>query len=374
MTEEQETVPQETKRRRRWARLVFIVLVAMIAILGTAYGGWWLYLASTVESGVRQWASANRAHGARVEYELDVSGFPGRVEAVARDFDFQRADGWSWHGPQLVIRTKPWELQTIRLEFEGRHRLSLPGQDGLPLVVAFDGGKGRVGLAPAQGGMTLTSGRLTLSTVALAQTSRAEALQGILATAVFGDADTLGIRMLTADLFHSAEPVENTEQDGVRLEVAASDVLLPAAIETPLGNVITEVLLGARLMGMPTAFTPDELARWTANGGELRLDRFDIAWGPLGLNAAGFVSLDPDMQYVGKIDAEIRGLPETVDALVDAGLIRPQQANLIKALGRGLAAGNPEADAPVRLPLIIGNGFLQFGPFKLVTLPPSPFG
>lgn len=363
--------PSGTQRPRRRARWVFLTLLGILLLAGVAYGGWWVYLANRVESAVQQWARANRAHGASVDYELEVHGFPGQLEAVARDFDFRRPDGWSWHGPRLVVRTKPWQVQIIDMAFEGRHRLSLPGRAGLPMVVAFEGGQGQLGLTQTG---ALTTGHLTLATLALAQTSPAEALAGEMASATFGDAATLGIRSVRADLFQAPEPVPDTEQAGAELELTAADVVLPRGLDTPLGNVITEVSLGVRLMGLPTAFAPAEMRRWTAEGGQVRLDRFALDWGPLGLKAQGFVSLDPDLQYVGKIDAEIRGLPETIDALVEAGLIARQRGAMLKAFAKGLAAGSEDPETPVKLPLVIGNGYLQFGPFKLVALPGPLFG
>ena len=122
---------------------------------------------------------------------------------------------------------------------------------------------------------------------------------------------------------------------------------------------------------IPPGPPAEAVAGWRDDGGTVELERLVLEWGPLELEASGTLALDPAMQPIGSLTAEIRGYAETLDALVQAGAAPPRDAAIAKVVLNLLAKTPPDGGPPVlTVPLTAQDGRLFVGPVALLELPP----
>ena len=152
----------------------------------------------------------------------------------------------------------------------------------------------------------------------------------------------------------------------------ATDTMLPAHVELPLGPAVQHITLAGTLNGAldggPDAET---LAQWRDAGGTIDLHRGLLIWGPLEVDAQGALSLDPEMRPLGELTARLYGLNGTLDTLTRQGLIEPGQALAMELLLLTLAGQRDEQGRTfVTLPITLRNGWLSLGPVQLFPLAP----
>ncbi|MFQ5765637.1 MAG: DUF2125 domain-containing protein, partial [Rhodospirillales bacterium] len=98
-------------------RAALAALAAAVA-MAAFYGLYWSYVAGRFQAGIEAWAAARAVEGYRVSYgRVRVTGFPFRIEAVVTEpaiADFAGAQPWSWRGPGLTVRARPWRPSRMR--------------------------------------------------------------------------------------------------------------------------------------------------------------------------------------------------------------------------------------------------------------------
>ncbi len=114
------------------------------------------------------------------------------------------------------------------------------------------------------------------------------------------------------------------------------------------------------------------LQQWLLAGGGLEIARLELVWGSLALEGAGSLALDPRLMPSGRIEARMSGLPETMDRLVAAKMLRSDRADLVKAVLSALAEGADSTGRPVvALPITLEEGRLFLGPVQLFRFSPA---
>ena len=332
------------------------------AVAALVYTVLWFAGASQLKAGVEEWIAQRPATGlsARVG-KLEIGGYPLAFKLIARDpeLEFSPPPGsgqaaWSAGFARAVAETAPWRPREFRIELTGEHgfefgsgpgRKALRGETGRVRVAAAFDSEGfpeflsldlrRIGLEDRQGRPAYAAASARLS---------AERRPG-------GDGEGS-----TPDL---------------RFGIAAEGVNAPALARLPLGNQLQRVLLEARLVGdFPLENVLESLGAWRDRGGTLELDKVDIRYGQLGVQASGTLALDRNLQPIGALTARIDGFPGAIDALREAGIIRPRDAAVAKlvlgALARRPAGGGPRA---LRLPLSVQDRKLSAGPVPLMEIP-----
>lgn len=115
----------------------------------------------------------------------------------------------------------------------------------------------------------------------------------------------------------------------------------------------------------------EDLVAWRDASGVLEIETLDIDWAPVDLEFQATIALDEQLRLLGAGTADIRGLANLINKLVDRGDIKRSEATVTKlALALLTRPAKDGGDAVVRLPLTAQNGTLRAGPFVLGRLSP----
>lgn len=313
------------------APVVVIGAVIGVVIAGAAvYSGVWFFLAGQVRDGIDRWAAERRAEGYEAGFtSVAVGGFPFRLEAVIVEPMLAAPKSnrpWSWRGPAMILRARPWALSKVRVLIPGRHR-----------VTVLTGGK--------------------------PETIDIEA------------------RTLMAELDFSPPGAS------FAATINAAGIVYPRDPVAGLGRTTRRLALTIEVKGdLPPEIDADAMARWRDRGGTLDVSGLDIRHGPLDLTGDGTGALDADMQPIGAFTLNVRGFGEALDRLEGAGIIKPKTAALMKtvlsALARASDAGadiefdsdrdievGPDSKLELKVPLSVQDGKLYIGPLVVAEVP-----
>lgn len=344
-------------------RAAFIIILTAFSCIG--YTVWWLQAARSFETRIASWIAEQRAQAGFVEYSaLRVTGFPLHLTVEATDIAVRLADGVEWRGPQIVARTPPWDITRVQFELPGTQRLILP-IDGAaaPVELVSYAGEGHADLT-LDGRFIAGEAVLTDLTVGPAQDEATD------------PSSVISIGTVAVNAQRPEEDASDHTELGMSLGVDAERIRLPVDMANGLGRLIDSLMMDARIMGNPPkTVEPGALAAWRDDGGTIEIDTLDLIWGPLSVDAEGSAALDGDLQPIGALSAEIAGFNQLLDAFVEGGQVRTEDAQLariaLNLLSGRPADGNADADAePVlKAPLTIQDRRLYLGPVRLFTLP-----
>jgi hypothetical protein len=160
---------------------------------------------------------------------------------------------------------------------------------------------------------------------------------------------------------------------------AHSATLALDAIKIPgsgslLASETGSALLRLTLRGGMGDGSIEDLVTWRDESGVVEIEKLTVDWAPLELAFNGTVALDEQLRPLGAGTADIRGLTDLIDKLVDRGDIKRSEATITK-LGLALLT-RPAKDggaAVVRLPITAQDGVLRAGPLALGRLKQLPF-
>ncbi len=332
-------------RISRWKLAAAVALG--LGIAAAAYAGYWRYAAGQFDRSVADWIAAREAEGYRVELAMaPIEGFPFWLSTTVSDPAIAAPlDAWSWRGPTFHLRSRPWSPFAFAFELPGAHHIEAEGRSfDLSTVSAT----GRIAYALDR--------RLDDFALALGQASLTETGEPPFAATSL----VLAARVPPPDHVGTA-PVTLT------FEAAVADLALPEKLRPALGPRIAAASVIGRLDGT-LAMGPlaAALAAWRDAGGAVELDRFQLTWGPLGLDGNATAALDEKLQPLVAASCELQGIGPTFDALMDAGIIDREHGPLGKQLLLGMAG----ADGRLKLPLTLQDGFLYVGPIRLMPVPP----
>ena len=340
-----------------------LTAVAVAAAVALAYGGYWSYLAGQVEAGVEQWFAERTSEGLEAGYaSLRVSGFPFQLVAVIEAPELAAPKAlkpWSWKGPALVLKARPWRLTRVRLSAPGRHHFTVTRARGraaftvelgqLELKLKHRGdGSGRAMLSIREGALRDASEKavaeVTAADFIVERPGRAD--DG-------GAAPALDFLVQVEGISYPVAPVRGLGRTTARLVVQVS--VTGEALEAP----------------GPGKFATRAMAGWRDSGGTLEVKRFALDHGPLALDGDGTLALDGRMRPIGAFALRVKGFEEALDRLAGAGVIKPHPAALAKTVMKALARkqGIPGAKE-LKVPLSLQDGRLYVGPVPLAKLPP----
>lgn len=333
----------------RFRRRLWIVLLALVILLGTAVTLTWYLTTRHLMAGFADWQSSMRASGWRVDAGKPVaSGWPfaATVTIPAVEIaDGGRAvpGGLDWSAARVQLRIAAWHPGTLVGSVEGRQSLGVSGErieyaaDWMGVAIPLELGK-----PPGSADVTVT--RLRLGAGGL------EALHALLTfpPATGPGASTVGI------LLH------------------AEAITLAGEAARALGSRVTSLGVEAALSGTlaPNGDPRTMAAGWRASGGSLRIGDFKLLWGPLDLTGSGTLGLDEKLQPKGEGNAHAVGYAETLDALATHGVLSRSAATAAKAVLSLLASYPANGGAPsVDVPLTLKDGTLAMHQVPLVRLP-----
>lgn len=327
--------------RRFW--VVYPLVLLVLAAVG--YTGYWFWLADRIGAGLDDWIAAERAQGRDVVIRTRaVEGFPGRMHIALVDVVYDDpVNERRLQLPSLTGSLSPFTPTRIVGKAEGPAAVDLgrgpaPGRYILSAVsnaIGYDAGDVKIDL----GGFELagpppvsrfSAGKLTLGL-------------------------TQGIRPVTGSV-----------------GVDAADIVLPASVGSPLGDTVR--YLKARLdfkeTNPPAALTPFALDAWRQAGGDIEVRALSFGHGEADVAATGTVALDQHLQPIAAFTAQVAGFKESLDALTQAGMVRPKDGALAKAV-LGFLAKTPKGGGRPELSVAISvqDQVLSVGPVNLIQLP-----
>ncbi len=337
-------------RRTRWWLLTPPLVLAALAALHT---GLWRSAAATLVQGFEDWAAQRRALGWVVQHGTPMrGGWPfsvtltvPRIEVVGSTRTSPADLHWRAESVELRVALANWENLVVAPR--GRQVLSLPGleipfaADRMELTVPLEGGAtpreamletDRLRLNSPFGGFELRSGSLALR-------SRLSATEG---------------------------------EAALTVELAASDITLPAPGPGALGSRVERLEVDAALSGpVPLLRHPTQRAEACRDaGGTIELHRAEVQWGPVSANLSATGTLDEALQPMGAGQLHITGADEAVNALAAAGWLSRNAAGPARAMAILLSRPPPEGGPPVlELPVTLAERRIGLSRLPLARLP-----
>lgn len=336
-------------RRRR----ILIGIAAGLALAALSLALAWYLAAQALAQGVQRWTEERRKEGYLIGHdEPRIGGFPFALTlSLTRPVVEAPAGAWRWEGPTVEGQAWLWNPLSVRITVPGSHAIALR-QNGRTRSFDFD-------TEQAAGTIDLRSGgtveRLNL------HLARSRLVERGGETLEIGDVKLRAV----------SEPPEAAEPR-VKFDLRLSQMVLPQTPRPALGRKLARAHIEGEFRGpLPSGPLKEAMARWRDAGGVLDIARLDLRWGPLGLAGDGTVALDGEMRPLAAATVTLRGLAETLDRLVAAGLVRQQDAGLAQVMVAALARP-PEGGGPPEVtgPITVQDGYLFLGPVQLVKLPP----
>ena len=329
------------------------VAAAFVLLLALAWTAYWSTAAARLKSWVEDWAVAERARGATVDYaDLAFSGFPLELRLSAGAVRVRRPDGLAFSAARLAASAEPWNPLDIAFRLEGEPAVALPAAGARPaLALAASAGAGRAQMAPDGSVRALA---LTLANPA---------------AGVMGTDALLTATALDLALDWPATPPATHTDPGLFAGLALRDLALPG--QPVMGATVQRADLRLTVKGAPPAdFGRTAVAAWSGDGGTVELVVDAIDWGDLRLSGDATLALDGALQPVASGTTTLIGFEYLFDRLAAIGRLQRSQATMAKT-ALGLLA-KPTADGALALtvPVTLQDRRLTLGPFPIAEVPP----
>ncbi|MFD1624248.1 DUF2125 domain-containing protein [Azospirillum griseum] len=324
-------------------------LALLVALPPVGYGLWWWQAARAVERGVLTWIEQQRANGGLANHAgLSVEGFPFALRA-ALEQPHLATRGAEWRGTRLVAEATPWNPTEVNLSLPGEQRLTLVQAGQPPLDVTAHGGGGGRAVWALNG--TLETLRLTFTDLT------AQALN-----------QPLPIASLDLSAAQPSQPPGAATDTALTIGVTANGLTLPDNAPPSLGRDVKRAEFSARVMGRLPQPEPVSLSSWSREGGTVQVDRLALDWGPLAIALNGTLSLDPELQPLADLTAEIHGAPAALNAAKP--MMRPNEAAMARTVVAMLSRPTGPGGAPViTTPVKVQDHALFLGPLKVASVP-----
>jgi hypothetical protein len=259
-------------------------------------------------------------------------------------------DGVAWQSDHLVARVAPFHLSRVRVTLSGHHQMAFAGRTATADVAAAD-----LVLRFSRDG-SLDDAMLTGAGLILSMPEWPEPVRLANIAATFDPLDPV-------------DPGHDTPT--ISLNVAAQGINLPPLPGLVMDRRIALADLRARVLGpLPRLPLAEAVARWSAEGGAVEIDRVALEWAPLTFEAEGTFAFDQRLQPLAAMTARVRGYGEMLDRLSRAGLIAPGPAGAAKLLLGLMAKPETRGRPSLPVPVTVQDGGLWFGPAKLLAVPP----
>jgi hypothetical protein len=339
-----------------------MVTLVLMAVFSIAYVGFWFYTATSLRSGLDDWARQARQSGWDVHYTRSVlSGFPLVMRLTVRNPEFRSAakdPDWAWKGRELIIQTRPWNLGQFTIKFPNRHELKLQENDkeitykgvSEELEVQFRSGT----RWPIEFFLQLRG--LDFKNPKGGRFSTDEAV---------------------IDGTYDPSIIDDIESSSVTFKMDVQKLIFPASIKLPMGSQIAKLSFeGSMMGGIEQGTFRKSLENWRDAGGTVEIPKFSMAYGPLRLvRSDGTVALDGNLQPVGAFTAKVTGFFELLDSLRLIGWIKGKDSVTAKITMSPFFRKDENGGPPsLNLAISAQDGKIFAGQHKLADMPPVNWG
>ena len=317
-----------------------------LAGLGLLYTAYWFVAAYVIEKQIRsEIAKQQRPDRSLSLGQIDVTGFPLRFYINLHELEFiDQGDGLTFvsEGP-VKVKVPSYAPWNFEVKTGGEHNLFLDSPEG-EQVFRIEGSiksNGQIGFDQRLKEFFLDASELRVLNEQIGMTRIGE-----LQLALFPDQQVAGSRF----------------------ELRAGPLSLPASLDPGLGSVVERLSVD----GIVTPYIPENLNRgrlrqWAAQQGELILEKLNMKWGEVDVDADGKVFFDEKLLPVAALDLSVDGHKRALQLFADRGLIPPTQATVLKF---SLAAftrpkENGSGERYLFIPLSLKDLLLKIGPLTL---------
>lgn len=334
-------------------RSLALILVLVPALAGGLLAAYWHWSAARLEQRIAAWAGEQRARGYEVAYQgPEIGGFPFRLTTRFTQPRVASPRGWRWAGPELRGHADLWAPFTVHADFSGLHRIERL-RKGKTVESEVEAERAAAVLHLQTDGQ-IDRGTLAADGVALRR-----------------DDGTVSIERLNGSL-GPLVPAAGDRPQELAFAGQASGVVLPEELAGPLGPRLQHLAFEATLVGdIPPGNRREDLEHWRDTGGVLKLGRLELIWDSLAMEGDGAMGLDAELRPEGAVTARMRGLIETIDKFIAAGVLEmgmavPAKMGLI-ALG---GTRDENGKRVIVLPVTLREGQLFLGPAPLIRISP----
>lgn len=335
-------------------------LFAAVLLAIAAVTAFWFAGAAQVRDQIARIGRDFAGDGGQFTVEtLNVTGFPFAYDAVLGNITLTGRDArgtWEWRAETARLTLSPWLGKTVGFDLAGKHKLRfrvgrLPFD--MDITAARAPGEAQLGGAGAPALYKLAPQGVTIREVTTGADIRAE---------------NTSFQLF---LYPPSERRDNNTQTvaGVLIDLAGID--LPKGMAKFLGPKLNKLSAEVQVLGLlPVPVDRRNIARFREAGGSVEVRSLALQWGPARIDGSGTMTLDQGLQPEASFAARMTGFEETADALVTAGLIRPQEAQGVKLLLSLMARrSDPGRGAEIRVPITIQDRTIYVGPARLARLP-----
>lgn len=330
-------------------------LLVLLLVLTGLWSGYWYVGSNAIRQGAEDWFAQAATQGLQAENSaLSVVGFPNRFDLNLEGLRLRDpASGIGWQAPFLQVFAMTWKPWHIIAALPPEQVVTLPDQE---IILTADRLRASFRARPAtevplaaviveSGPFTArsTEGWMAGASRAVASISADEEVQGA------GDQPNAYVLSLTlSDLAPDPEALDRIAAEaGLPMQIATVRLVATATLTAPLDRFAGQA--NPQLAGLTLT---DSL----------------IAWGDLAVTAQGSIAPDDQGFAAGRIEISVANYQRLVPALVAAGVIKPEIRqtvdNMLAALAR--ETGDPNL---IRLPLLLQDGRVSFGPLPLGRAP-----
>lgn len=329
-------------------RIIVAAAALPLAAAAAGYTGYWFYIAGRLPDAVTHWAEARTAEGYSVRWEsIAVGGFPAsfRVTMTRALLAGSRPLPFATTASTLIGIARPWDLRRWHVRAPQGVNIEGPSEGDSIAAAALD------------------------TTVIVADDNSADVSIVARQIAGRGAAERLHITDARAELALPGRPPADHRQDGARATLQLDGILLPRVVP-PLGATVDAVTLSGVFKGaIPAGKLRNGLSAWRDDGGTIELEQGTLRWGPLAISANGTLALDAALQPIGALTATIENHDAVIDAAVDGGTMRAQDASIAKIVLGLMAKPGADGKKQLTLPVRLQNQRLYLGPAQIAVLP-----
>ena len=326
-------------------RLSWILGGGSITVI--AYTFLWFHLGGQLQDQIEKMALDLNAKGFEVTYKnLKLTGYPFALKIVAQNPRISHSELFnSWVDGEMVFAAYLWNPNEITSIAGGRHYTWVSGINSQPIDFEGEGFKVQF--------FALNPTEFKFSYDELEVLQNKELI--------------VSAREITFTLLDNPKE-EKDPPTLMDMELTLEDLSGPFLQDQPLGESIDAITLKATLRGSFSGDTlKSKVKSWYESGGTLDMAQLALNWGPLKMDSEGTATVDENLQPMAAFSAKLDGVNEMLNALVSAGLIKKQAANIAKL---GLAfLSEPTDDETTsnqhQVSITVQDGQLSIGPVSV---------
>lgn len=335
-----------------------------LLIGGTLLSGGWMYGSKMIRTSLQERIDFHREKsGAQIHYDsLEIKGFPFVFHVKLQSPSVEIMHGKShplflkWQGDELQFRITPWSWKELKGKLIGSHTFSLSlGKELSPLLEG-----------------TIKDGRVIASLTHRGLLSEGSLMGDEVTVKGRSAAYPLRIQKGRLTLYRGTQVSDGKRRFMWGLKFFGDKLFLPLEPSFPLGSIIDNLILEGFVLkpSVPLLDWADFLNAWREEEGALEITLLNMVWGPMSLSLNGTLSVDQDLRPMGSMTTSLAGYAQTLDALVQKGVMKKREAKIGKiALDILARQENDQPSTIVSLPVTAQDGKLTVGPLVFMPVP-----